>query len=250
MSDYATLLRDRQALRVRSVDRIFVQGYVPKLQSAGQVCRFLVDKGYRIPSSAAFGQIGRRYVAGIDRFAIDHEIPVVRFKRGDRKESIARPFLDQARDRDPDRAQVVMIGVAQEKSSAWRSWVAKGQKDLPHPHMEWSRQSTFVNHYYFYVWDPDWGPGFIKTNAYAPFGIWIWVNGHEWAKRQCDRAGIGYTAMADSNGFAACDDPDALDRICHRLGPQMLTSFLWRYLFSPTTHAKRPTTSDDSNAKT
>ncbi len=33
----------------------------------------------------------------------------------------------------------------------------------------------------------------------------VWLNGHEWAKRQCVRAGIGFSEL--SNGFAACDGP-------------------------------------------
>ena len=37
MADYATLLRDHVTLKCRSLDRIFLQAYVPKLQSVGQV---------------------------------------------------------------------------------------------------------------------------------------------------------------------------------------------------------------------
>jgi hypothetical protein len=33
----------------------------------------------------------------------------------------------------------------------------------------------------------------------------IWVNGHEWAKQQATKAGIGFTEL--SNGFAAFEDP-------------------------------------------
>lgn len=57
----------------------------------------------------------------------------------------------------------------------WRSWKAKGQEHAPHPHMEWGRQMAMVNHFYFYVWDPDWGPAFWKTNAYAPYPVWLWL---------------------------------------------------------------------------
>jgi hypothetical protein len=61
--DYATLLRDHVTLKVRSLDRIFLQAYVPKLQTVGQVCTFLRwQRGFRIPSSAAFGKIGEEYV--------------------------------------------------------------------------------------------------------------------------------------------------------------------------------------------
>ena len=87
----------------------------------------------------------------------------------------------------------------------WRSWKAKGQEHAAHPHMEWGRQMAFVNHFYFYLWDPEWGGAFWKTNAYAPYPIWIWLNGHEWAKRQCEKAGIGYNAL--DNGFRSCADP-------------------------------------------
>jgi len=27
---------------------------------------------------------------------------------------------------------------------------------------------TYINHFYFYLWDSDWGAAFWKTNAYAP----------------------------------------------------------------------------------
>ena len=75
--------------------------------------------------------------------------------------------------------------------------------------------------------DPDWGGAFWKTNAYAPWPVWIWLNGHSWAQRQCQRLGIGYTAL--DNGFRACDDPAALQRICDRLGPGAVKNFFWRW---------------------
>ena len=49
---------------------VFLQGYVPKLQSVGQVCRFLRwQRRFPIPSSAAFGKIGDGYVKDVHRFA-------------------------------------------------------------------------------------------------------------------------------------------------------------------------------------
>ena len=41
MTDYGSLLRDHVTLRCRSIDRIFLQAYVPMLQSVGEVCFFL-----------------------------------------------------------------------------------------------------------------------------------------------------------------------------------------------------------------
>jgi hypothetical protein len=227
MADYGTLLRDHVTLKVRSIDRIFLQAYVPKLQSVGQVCIFLRwQRGMRIPSSAAFGKIGEQYVADIVRFAEHHRIPMVRFEKGESKEDRVRPLLQEAA-RDGGEGRVVLIGVAQEKASAWRSWKAKGQEKAAHPHMEWGRQMTHVNHYYFYVWDPEWGPAFWKTNAYAPFPIWLWLNGHEWAKRQMEKAGVAYEAL--DNGFLSCADPVYLQKRCDQLGTGAVRDFFWRW---------------------
>jgi len=238
MADYSTLLQDHVTFICRSFDRIFLQAYVPKLQAVGQVCTFLRwQRGFRIPSSAAFGKIGEGYVQAVHRYAQDHGIPVVHFKKGESKEAIARPLLEAAA-REGGDGRVVMIGIAQEKASAWRSWKAKGQEHAVHPHMEWGRQMAFVNHFYFYLWDPDWGPAFWKTNAYAPYPIWLWLNGHEWAKRQLEKAGIAYEAL--DNGFRSCTDPEALQRICDRLGSGAVKSFFWRWVHrlpSPFTRA-------------
>ncbi len=228
MADYSTLLRDHVTLTCRSVDRIFLQAYVPKLQTVGWVCQFLRwQRGYPIPSSSAFGKIGDGYVRAVHRFAEANDIPVIHFGKGDNKESIARPLIDAAAVQG-GQGRVVLIGIAQEKTPVWRSWKARGQEHAAHPHMEWGRQMAFVNHFYYYLWDPDWGGAFWKTNGYAPYPIWIWLNGHTWAQRQCDKAGIGYTAL--DNGFASCTDPARLQRICDRLGPGAVKAFFWRWL--------------------
>ena len=214
MADYSTLLRDHVRLTCRSIDRIFLQAYVPKLQTVGWVCQYLRwQRGFTIPSSAAFGKIGAAYVDQVHRWAKQNGVPVVHFAKGDVKEEIARPLIAAAA-AEGGSGRVVLIGIAQEKAPVWRSWKAKGQEHAAHPHMEWGRQMAFVNHFYFYLWDPEWGGAFWKTNAYAPYPIWIWLNGHEWAKRQCEKAGVGYTAL--DNGFASCADPVRLQRICDR----------------------------------
>ena len=71
-------------------------------------------------------------------------------------------------------------------------------------------------------------PAFIKVCAYFPYPAKIWVNGHEWAKRQAIKAGIGFTAL--SNGFASCDDPAGLQEICDRLQPGTIEVFAQRWL--------------------
>jgi len=235
MADYATLLRDHTRLTCGSVDRIFLQGYVPGLQSPGQVARFLLQRGFPFPSSAALGLIGDRYVDDIKRWAKAEGVPIHYFKKGEKKEAIAEPLLEAAA-KEGGEGRVVLLGIAQEKASAWRSWI-KGQERSGRPHTEWGRQMTYVNHYYWYLWDPDWGKAFWKTNAYCPFPVWLWLNGHEWAKRQLEKVGVEYEAL--DNGFRSCADPQALQRICDRLGPGAVENFFWRWFWrlpSPFTH--------------
>jgi hypothetical protein len=242
MADYAMLLRDHVMLTCRSVDRIFLQAYVPRLQSGGMVCQFLRwQRGYPIPSSAAFGKIGQAYVTEVHRFAKANGIPVRYFARGEKKEEVARPFIEAAA-AEGGTGKVVLIGIAQEKAPVWRSWPARGQRGAAHPHMERGRQMAFVNHFYFYLWDREWGGAFWKTNGYAPYPVWIWLNGHEWAKRQLAKAGVGFTAL--DNGFASCADPVLLQRVCDRLGPGAVTAFFWRWFW----RLPSPFTKDDLRA--
>lgn len=76
--------------------------------------------------------------------------------------------------------------------------------------------------------------------AYFPYPIKIWLNGHEYAKRQAKDAGIAFTEL--DNGFAATDDPAGLQRICDMLGPGTIRVFCerwWARLPLPLTETDR-----------
>src|SRR5437879_6235883 len=238
MADYSSLLRDRVTLTCRSIDRIFLQGYVPKLQSVGLVCRFLRwQRGFFVPSSAAFGTIGDAYVAKVHQFAEAHAIPVVQFKKRENKEAVARPLIDAAAE-EGGSGKVVLIGIVREKASVWRSWKAKGQERVQHPHMEWGRQMAMVMVSISICGTPIGAVHSSKRNAYAPYPIWLWLNGHSWAQRQLEKAGIAYEAL--DNGFRTCGDASVLQKTCEGLSPAAVQSFLerwWRRLPSPFTEA-------------
>src|SRR5215467_6763016 len=118
MSNYGLLLHDHVTLRCRSIDRIFLQAYVPRLQIVGEVCTFLRwQRKFPIPSSAAFGRTGDEYVKVLYRFAEAYGIPVVHFKKGQNTAEMARAYLEAAAKEGKER--VVMIGIAQEKASVW-----------------------------------------------------------------------------------------------------------------------------------
>jgi hypothetical protein len=223
MATIASLLRERVTLQVNSVDRIFLAGYVPKLQSEGMVVRFLLDRGFPIPSPAALGKVSQAYVRAIEQFARKRRIPVVHFKKGQSKEEVARRYMQKA-ERE-GRFGVVMIGVAQEKASAWRGF-RRGGSDS-HPHFCFRRMSVFPNHFYFYIRDVDWGPAFLKTVGYAPYPVWVYLNGHEWAKRQAEKRSISFEAL--DNGFRSVADADALAGICQSLSDRDIERFWHRW---------------------
>jgi hypothetical protein len=37
--------------------------------------------------------------------------------------------------------------------------------------LDWGREMAYINHFYSYLWDSEWGGSFWKANAYAPFPI-------------------------------------------------------------------------------
>jgi hypothetical protein len=85
-----------------------------------------------------------------------------------------------------------------------------------------------VNHYYIYGVDRDFGPFFIKFCTYFPFNAKLYVNGHEYAKRQLARKGIAFEAL--DNGILSCADPKQLQQICDGLSAEKIDGLLRKWL--------------------
>src|SRR5215212_3812543 len=217
-----TIIRDRVTLTVDCIDRLYLNGYVPRLQTSGQIVGFLRDHlGNPVPSPALLRPLHDRFVREVAAFADAGKIPVVQFERGQRKDDIAA----EHRARFTKAEGVVFIGVAQERASAFKARKLTGSEQGVL--FEFSRQSVAVNHYYFYVQDREWGPGFVKVGTYLPYPVRVCLNGHEWAKQQARQVGLGFTSL--DNGFLACDDPERLQAICDGLGPADVQRFFDRW---------------------
>ena len=159
---------------------IYLNGYVPNLQVGGQVVSFMTAHlGYPIPSPAILEKIGTAFRRAVDRFADDNKIPVVRFGKDDRKIDRMRPIGPAGGDRsggggrDRGRAGVRPSVFGDQAHRAEHGGV-----------FSFTKAQRRVTCYYFYLWDDDFGPAFVKICAYFPYPMKIWVNGHEWAKRQ------------------------------------------------------------------
>lgn len=231
MPNVETVLRDHVTLKVDCVDRLYLNGYVPRLQRPENLWWFLHEhRGHPIVSPALLKRMGETFVDGIRAFAERHRIPIVHFERGQRKEEVVRKRLAHFRGDEG----VVLIGVAQEKVSGFRVYQRGKPRRHRTPHgglapcFAFYRGSIDVNQYYFYILDRDFGLTFIKFSSYAPFNVKVWVNGHEWAKRQLTRRGIHYQEL--DNGFFSCDEPEALQGVCDALSADAVDVFFRRWL--------------------
>jgi len=219
------VLDGHAGLDLECMDRLYMHGYLGQLQVGGQVIQFLNHRGYPVPSPACLQQIGDVFRRRVASFAEANHIPVVPLKAADRNIEVMGPYLDAAA--RAGRSQVAAIGVAQEVQ---RVFIARKRDTDPArcPQFSFDKKDRRVTVYYFYLWDAGFGPAFIKVCTYCPWPMKIWLNGHEWAKQQCRKAGLGFTEL--SNGFASCEDPALLQRICDVLQPGTIEVFFQRWL--------------------
>ena len=140
----ASIMRDQVALSVTCLDRLYLNGYVPTLQSPGQLVRFCREHlGKPIASPALFRPLHDRFVNDVETFAQQQRVPLIHFVRGQRKDDVAAGY----RARFQAAEGVVFIGIAQEKATSFK---ARKVTQTGHVSFDFSRQSVAVNQIYFY----------------------------------------------------------------------------------------------------
>ena len=205
------ILKNHVTLEVESIDRMYLNVYVPQLQRELGVASFIkYHLGKPVPSTVVVAERSRQFVDAVKRFADEQGISIVSFKKGQRKEDVAREYLS----RFVGEEGVLFIGRAQEKAPIFRT-EKRRRPDTGEPYPWIVRSTGMVNHYYFYCLDKDFGPFFLKFCTYFPYNAKLCINGHEYAKRQLDQRGIAYEPL--DNGFLACDQPGRLQAICDGL---------------------------------
>lgn len=227
------VLDGHTSLDLACVDRLYLNAYVPGLQLGGQVATFLTRHlGNPVASPALFQVIGNRFRKAVAAFAEQNAIPILHLNRpdrskwDDRKIDHVQTYLDRAQ--TEGRYGVVVIVAAQEVQR-----VFMGRQNGKGTHgkavnFSFEKTDRAVTVYYFYVLDPQFGAGFIKLCTYFPYPGKVWLNGHEWAKRQAEAAGLAYSQLA--NGFSACDEPAHLQAICDQFGSIHVQAFFDRWI--------------------
>jgi hypothetical protein len=114
----ADMVAGHVVLDVSCLDRLYLNGYVSKLQTPGGVVYFFHDhRGKPIVSPALFEPIGEKFRREVRAWAQANGIPVIAFKAGERKAEVMAPYLDAAA--SAGRSQIVAVGYAREFQLVW-----------------------------------------------------------------------------------------------------------------------------------
>jgi hypothetical protein len=219
----AEILTNHVTFELEAIDRMYLNGYVPSLQSGGGVVYFMKQHlGARVPSTMMVAPLSEQFVTAIERFVETARLDLVPFKKGQRKDDVAREYLASFTGDEG----VLFVGKAQEKASVFRTEKRRRPDGSTYPWIY--RSTTPVNHYYFYILDRDFGPLFIKFCSYFPYAVKVCLNGHEWLKRQLTQRGIAHEPL--DNGIRATDAPARVQRIAHTLDAAKIDAVFRKWL--------------------
>jgi hypothetical protein len=220
----AEILRNHVRLEVESLDRLYLNVYVPQLQYAAGVAAFLKrQRGAQVVSTALVKPMTAAFVARIKAFACQQGIPVVPFRKGQRKDEVAKEYLAKFTGAEG----VLFIGVAQEKARLPRTESRHhAETGVRYP---WVVETTgYVNYYYIYAVDAEVGPFFLKLCSYFPYNGKLCLNGHEYLKRQLAKEGIAFEAL--DNGLLSCAAPLRMQAIADGFDAQVIDALLRKWL--------------------
>lgn len=220
----AEVIRHHVTLEVECIDRMYLNVYQPKLQTdRGVAAFFRFHRGHTFASSVLMDPISKAFIAAIEDFANQQQIPLFTFAKGQRKEDIAL----EHRNRFSGREGILFIGKAQEKCPVFRT--EKRTNPQTGQKYPWIVKSTaMVNQFYFYGIDEDFGPFFLKFCSYFPYNAKLCINGHEYVKRQLAKEGIAFEAL--DNGIRSCANPQRLQELCADLSAARIDALLRKWL--------------------
>jgi hypothetical protein len=220
----AEVLKLHVTLEVEGIDRMYLNVYQPRLQTERGVAAFFrFHRGETFASSALMNPMSKSFIAAVDRFVQQEQIPLITFTKGQRKDDVTQVY----RSRFSGAEGIVVVGKAQEKTPVFRTEKRRNpQTGQTYP---WIVRSTaMVNHYYFYGIDADFGPFFLKFCSYFPYNAKLCINGHEYVKRQLAKEGIAFEAL--DNGILSCADPGRLRQLCDGLSAHKIDALLRKWL--------------------
>ena len=218
----AEILSNHVTFELEAIDRMYLNAYVPSLQTGGGFVYFVKSQlGARVPSTMLVAPMSQHFVEAIERFVTREGIDLVTFAKGQRKDDVAQQYLATFEGEEG----VLFVGKAQEKASVFRTEKRRDARGV----YPWIIRSTaMVNHYYVYLVDKDFGPLFIKFCSYFPYAAKLCLNGHEWLKRQLTQRAIPFQPL--DNGIRSSDEPRRVQRIADTLDAAKIDAVFRKWL--------------------
>src|ERR1700689_5364734 len=211
----ADVIKNHVTLEVEGIDRLYLNVYQPKLQTEKQAaCFFRLHRGQPVASSSLMGVMTNEFLRQVDDFVEQHQIPVVAFHKGQRKDDVAAEY----RARFPGTEGVLFLGKAQEKVTVFRTEKRTDSNGKKYPWIV--KRATPVNQFYFYGLDADFGPFFLKFSTYFPYNAKLCINGHEYVKRKLAKEAIAFEPL--DNGILSCANPQRMQQICAELSGEKI----------------------------
>jgi hypothetical protein len=220
----AEVLDEHVTLELEGIDRMYLNVYVPQLQrELGVVSFFRYHRGHTFASSVLMNPISEAFISKFEKFVKEQRVPLVRFEKHQRKDDVMKEHLAKFKDKEG----VLFVGKAQEKTPVFQTQKRtdpKTGRTFP-----WIvRTTSMVNHFYVYAVDEDFGPFFLKFCTYFPYNAKLCINGHEYVKRQLDKAGVRYEAL--DNGVLSCADPKRLQELSDGLTGEKIDALVRKWL--------------------
>ena len=92
----AEVLSDHVVFEIESIDRMLLHVFQPRLQYAPGVVNFFRQRGWTYASSTLMKPITDAFVANIHHYLAVHDLDLVHFRKGERKDDIAKRYLAEA----------------------------------------------------------------------------------------------------------------------------------------------------------
>ena len=230
----ADVLKDHVTLEVEGIDRMYLNVYQPRLQTdRGVAAFFRFHRGETFASSALMDPMSKAFIAAVEHFVEQEQIPLITFAKGQRKDDVAQEYR-----RDFSGTEgIVFVGKAQEKTPVFRT-EKRRNPDTGQTYPWIVRTTAMVNHFYFYGLDEDFGPFFLKFCTYFPYNAKLCINGHEYVKRQLAKEGIAFEAL--DNGILTCANPRGCKQLCDGLSAAKIERLLrkWLAAAAPSVHRR------------
>ena len=222
----ADVLGDHVTLEVECIDRMYLNLYQPRLQhELGVVGFFKLHRGFPFVSSALMDPISKQFVADIHRFVADHGVDLVDFRLGQRKDDVAHELPGRLRGR---RGRAVRRpGPGEDRGVPHREAPQPGDRgDLPVAGAAHRDREPLLRVRASMPTSGRSSSSSAPTSPTTPRSASTATSGPN-AKRP--RPASVFEGL--DNGFAACEDPSGLQRICDRLDDeQASTGFVRKWL--------------------